>query len=949
MATDFNNKAVLGKPSFVGNKNLNDLPLDARIRIDTLDEVSMITFPYVGMLFYIRDEEKFYVVKSLKGEEQVPGIAATFIPNYKIDVFEEFSGGGGEGMTEEEKAILIRLNETVGYEGVDSEPEYYLASDQYTPGALKVVSDNAVPLAGEVRLSDANINGGAFNVGDYVLLVEATEPYDGEGLAEQVRKNTKNIGESGEVAKPLHYELVQKSYDEEVLQVVSDATDPLPAGCILKKDANANASQDVQFKVGDRIRLMPEIPEVPEAYRLATSTLEPGVTIVADNSPTVSADQVKLATANMNGGNFTVGEIVVYRAAQAATKDVFVSCVLTSKDALIVVDSNKDPIEANEVKLSEVVSINGQVEGAESFVVGSCVKFIAAKDPVPAHFEYPNAIWENGAKEIIAADSEFIEADQIKMSEVEPITAGFNVGDRVVYVPYKAAISEYYVQDVGSYPEGAKLVVDNNKAIVEADEIKLSDANMNGGNFAMGDYVVLKQASEQVEGSGILWRLDLLEARNYDEIIGREPVEGVEEVKDVYTLAEPDYPAGTLSVVANGTDPLEEGCVHQDTANLNQANPAAIPVGAKVIHIAEVIASEATYAECKPNEKGALTVVADSTENPLDNQIKQADIQAVGCNFDIGQIVKFVPAVEGVVEHYEVVNKNVYGPDALEIVIDGSVTKANQVELSAVYASGSTDPNGDPFDVGDMVTVVKGNPAVIEDKGSGILGRLAALEKLHEGELEEPEEEPEFKIVETIVNEDFPPGGLYEQGQHSIPVGDLLIVDIPAELQYRETSTISNKCRTEVTENDEGYITQFRVYLENERHESIKAVCTMVTLEGEEVVLEYKWSFKSYVYFGACDVNIDELTADIIMAGEKEALENFNEITKVLKLENQYDFFVYPIDFGMNLKSINQNGFNILDSYDSTFLDVDDVYSFVYCSKWKQTFPDGIEKTLIKK
>ena len=123
----------------------------------------------------------------------------------------------------------------------------------------------------------------------------------------------------------------------------------------------------------------------------------------------------------------------------------------------------------------------------------------------------------------------------------------------------------------------------------------------------------------------------------------------------------------------------------------------------------------------------------------------------------------------------------------------------------------------------------------------------------------------------------------------------------------------------------------------------------MVTLEGEEVVLEYKWNFKSYVYFGACDVNIDELTADIIMAGEKEALENFNEITKVLKLENQYDFFVYPIDFGMNLKSINQNGFNILDSYDSTFLSIDDVYSFVYCSKWKQTFPDGIEKTFIKK
>ena len=177
MATDFNNKAVLGKPVFVGDRKVNDLPLDARTRIDTIDEMQMITYPFVGMMVYVRDEDKFYVVKSLKGEEMMPGVAVTFTPNYKIDQYEEFAGGSGEGMTPEEKAILVRLNETVGYEGVDSAPEYYLASDQYTTGALKVVSDTAVPLAGEVRISEANKAGGSFNVGDFVLLVEATEAY----------------------------------------------------------------------------------------------------------------------------------------------------------------------------------------------------------------------------------------------------------------------------------------------------------------------------------------------------------------------------------------------------------------------------------------------------------------------------------------------------------------------------------------------------------------------------------------------------------------------------------------------------------------------------------------------------------------------------------------------------------------------------------------------------
>ena len=113
----------------------------------------------------------------------------------------------------------------------------------------------------------------------------------------------------------------------------------------------------------------------------------------------------------------------------------------------------------------------------------------------------------------------------------------------------------------------------------------------------------------------------------------------------------------------------------------------------------------------------------------------------------------------------------------------------------------------------------------------------------------------------------------------------------------------------------------------------------------------YNWhnlSIKSYIYYGACDVNIDELTVDIIKAGEKEPLENFDEISKVLELNNQNDFFVYPKDFRMPLSSINQSGFDILDSYDFTYKDVDDVYSYVYCSKWKQTFPDGVQKTFKK-
>ena len=91
MATDFNNKTLMNKPLFVGSSKLGDLPLDIRTRIETIDEMSMIQFPYIGMMVYVKDEDKFYVVKSLKGEEIVPGIAVTFTENYRVDEFEELS------------------------------------------------------------------------------------------------------------------------------------------------------------------------------------------------------------------------------------------------------------------------------------------------------------------------------------------------------------------------------------------------------------------------------------------------------------------------------------------------------------------------------------------------------------------------------------------------------------------------------------------------------------------------------------------------------------------------------------------------------------------------------------------------------------------------------------------------------------------------------------------
>lgn len=109
MATDFSKKTTVSAPLSVGSKKDNNLPLDIRTRIETIDEIEKIEFPYIGMLFYVVDEDKYYSVKTLKSEELIPGIASTAINNYRIGSYEEF-----EADSSVEEDILISGVDSVG-------------------------------------------------------------------------------------------------------------------------------------------------------------------------------------------------------------------------------------------------------------------------------------------------------------------------------------------------------------------------------------------------------------------------------------------------------------------------------------------------------------------------------------------------------------------------------------------------------------------------------------------------------------------------------------------------------------------------------------------------------------------------------------------------------------------------------------------------------------------
>jgi len=74
-------KIVVGGSLIPSGKNQ---PLDIRARIATISKVESIEVPFVGLIFYVEDEEKFYVVKSLKAKK----VAAITMPDMLVDEYE---------------------------------------------------------------------------------------------------------------------------------------------------------------------------------------------------------------------------------------------------------------------------------------------------------------------------------------------------------------------------------------------------------------------------------------------------------------------------------------------------------------------------------------------------------------------------------------------------------------------------------------------------------------------------------------------------------------------------------------------------------------------------------------------------------------------------------------------------------------------------------------------
>lgn len=74
-----------------------DTPIDLRIRVQSINDIYDIELPYVGMIVYVIDEDKYYKIKTLKAKE----VGIALIENALVDTFEEFSINSSNGNTNE--------------------------------------------------------------------------------------------------------------------------------------------------------------------------------------------------------------------------------------------------------------------------------------------------------------------------------------------------------------------------------------------------------------------------------------------------------------------------------------------------------------------------------------------------------------------------------------------------------------------------------------------------------------------------------------------------------------------------------------------------------------------------------------------------------------------------------------------------------------------------------
>ena len=106
-----------------------DTPLDVRMRISTLDDIDKIQMPYVGMIFFVIEESKHYVVKSLKDSV----VNTLEMKNILINEYEELVDLTGYATEDFVRETISRIEidgDIIGMPGENGKSAFEIAVDK---------------------------------------------------------------------------------------------------------------------------------------------------------------------------------------------------------------------------------------------------------------------------------------------------------------------------------------------------------------------------------------------------------------------------------------------------------------------------------------------------------------------------------------------------------------------------------------------------------------------------------------------------------------------------------------------------------------------------------------------------------------------------------------------------------------------------------------------------
>lgn len=157
MATNFDD-AILSSNGFSPTKV--DTPLDKRSRIESVSEVPNIPNPFVGMIFYVSSEDKYYRVKSLKSKV-VGGIT---VQNAQVNEYVPFETGGSGTSSYSDLSdkpriggVTLEGNKTLDNLGIASKQSVAEKQDAINKVNVAVGSGTGTP-SGSASVSGSTLN-----------------------------------------------------------------------------------------------------------------------------------------------------------------------------------------------------------------------------------------------------------------------------------------------------------------------------------------------------------------------------------------------------------------------------------------------------------------------------------------------------------------------------------------------------------------------------------------------------------------------------------------------------------------------------------------------------------------------------------------------------------------------------------------------------------------------